>query len=91
VKTLFSLLTSEPETDAYSRIVAYRPLYGTDAYIRFIAYRPLYGTGVNSGIGERLDQHCTVFVELASSHVTRSGFCENLCLIGVIGLFTEYR
>ena len=62
-------MTSEPETDAYSRIVAYRPLYGTDAYIRFIAYRPLYGTGVNSGIGERLDQHCTVSVELASSHV----------------------
>ena len=23
-------MTSEPETDAYSRIVAYRPLYGTD-------------------------------------------------------------
>ena len=62
-------MTSEHRTHAYSRIVAYRPLYGTDAYIRFIAYRPLYGTGVNSGIGERLDQHCTVSVELASSHV----------------------
>ena len=34
----------------------------------YMAYRPLYGTGVISGIGERLD-HCTVSVELASSHV----------------------
>ena len=47
-------MTSEPEIDAYTRIVAYRPLYGTDAYIRIVAYRPLYGTGVNSGIGETL-------------------------------------
>ena len=47
-------MTSEPEIDAYTRIVAYRPLYGTDAYIQIVAYRPLYGTGVNSGIGETL-------------------------------------
>ena len=45
-----------------------RLLYGIGYYLR-IAYRPLFGTGVNSGIGERLDQHCTVSVELASSHV----------------------
>ena len=47
-------MTSEPEIEAYTQIVAYRPLYGTDAYIRIVAYRPLYGTGVNSGIGETL-------------------------------------
>ncbi len=62
-------MSSEPEIDAYARIVAYRLLYGTDAYIQNGAYRPLYGTGVNSVIGETLDQHCTVSVELASSHV----------------------
>ena len=45
------------------------PLYETDAYIRIVAYRPLYGTDVNLGIGATLDQHCTVSVELASSHV----------------------
>ena len=45
-----------------------RLLYGISYYLRIAySYRPLYGTGVNSGIGERLDQHCTVSVELASS------------------------
>ena len=36
------------------------------------------GTGVNSGIGERLDQHCSVSVELASSHVTWDVFSSTI-------------